>query len=109
MSYQSTYALSREEQIIQRLSVAAADVARDVFVEDAGTPQHDVRIAMVPYVGPRTQDFLRFAREVALILLLLNPALAVESTDEDYKTALASLWTVYAQILEAKGLIEVAA
>lgn len=107
MSYQSTYDMVREEQIVQRLTVAVAEVARDVFIEPIGTANHDVRIAMVPYAGPRTSDFRRFAEEIALILLFLNPTLTVASTDAQLKTAVTGLWTTYAQILIAKGLITV--
>ena len=108
MAYQDTYALAKEEQLLQRLSVASADVARDVFVEGAGVANHDVRVAMVPYAGPRTADWRRFAQEIALLLLFLNSTLDVDSTDTELKAAVAGLWTVYAQILIAKGLVEVA-
>lgn len=105
MAYADTYVLAKEEQIIQRLTVACAEVARDVFVEAGTVANHDVRLAMVSYAGPRGADFRRFAEEIALLLLFLNPTLAVSSTDAALKTAVAGLWTVYAQILTAKGLI----
>lgn len=106
--YAGTYVLAREEQILQRLTVACADVARDVFVEAAGVANHDVRLAMVPYAGPSTADFRRFAQELALILLFLNPTLGVASTDVQLKTAVAAIWTTYSQILIAKGTIKLA-
>ena len=105
MSYQSVYELAKEEQLLQRLAVASAEVARDVFVEPAGTANHDVRALLVPYAGPRTADWRRFAQEIALLLLFLNPTLAVDSTDAELKAAVAGLWTVYAQILVQKGTL----
>ena len=93
---------------ICEITVAVADVARDVFVADSGVADHAERVAMVPFAGPRTADWQRFSREIALLLLFLNPSVDVESTDAELKTAIAGLWTVYAQILVAKGLIEVA-
>jgi len=105
MSYQSVYELAKEEQLLQRLAVASAEVARDVFVEGAGVPNHDVRVLMVPYAGPRTADWRRFAQEIALLLLFLNPTLAVDSTDAELLAAVAGLWTVYAQILISKGTL----
>jgi len=105
MSYQSVYELAKEEQLLQRLAVASAEVARDVFVEGAGVANHDVRALLVPYAGPRTADWKRFATEIALLLLFLNPALTVDSTDAQLKTAVGNLWTVYAQILVEKGTL----
>ena len=107
MAYTDIWTLAKEEQLLQRLAVAVAETARDVFVEGAGVANHDIRTAMVPYAGPRTADWRRFAQEIALLLLFLNPTLSLESTDEQLQTAVAGLWTVYAQILIAKGLIEV--
>ena len=72
MSYQTVYELAKEEQLLQRLAVASAEVARDVFVEGAGVANHDVRALLVPYAGPRTADWRRFAQEIALLLLFLN-------------------------------------
>ena len=107
MSYQTVYELAKEEQLLQRLAVASAEVARDVFVEGAGVANHDVRALLVPYAGPRTADWRRFAQEIALLLLFLNPTLDVDSLDPELKAAVAGLWTVYAQILIEKGLITV--
>jgi hypothetical protein len=39
------------------LTVAVAAVAKDVFTEDAQTPAHDARLALVNYAGPRTAEF----------------------------------------------------
>lgn len=108
MSYQSTYDLVREEQIIQRLTVAVAEVARDVFIENPATANHDVRIALVNYASPRFRDFRSFAEEMTLLLLFLNPTLSVASTDAELKTAVTNLWTTYAMLLQSKGLITVA-
>lgn len=109
MAYVDTYRLMGEEQLLQRLTVACAEVARDVFVEAGTVANHAERLLMVPYAGPRSADFRRFAEEIALLLLFLNPTLGTASTDAQLKTAVANLWTVYAQILIAKGLIQVAA
>lgn len=109
MSYTEVYVATHEEQLLQRLTVAAAEMARDVFIEDASTPNHDARLAMVSYAGPRTAEFRRFAQEIALIVLVLNPTLGVDSADQDYYDAVSSIWTAYAQLLAAKGSITVAA
>ena len=105
MSYQSVYELAKEEQLLQRLAVASAEVARDVFVEGAGVANHDVRVAMVSYAGPSTSNWRRFAQEIALLLLFLNPTLTVDSLDSELLAAVAALWTVYAQILVEKGTL----
>ena len=107
MSYQSVYELAKEEQLLQRLAVASAEVARDVFVEGAGVANHDVRVLLVPYAGPRTADWRRFAQEIALLVLFLNPTLTVDSLDPELLAAVAGLWTVYAQILVLKGTLTV--
>jgi len=106
MAYIDVYTTAKEEQFLQRLSVAAAEAARDVFVDGTASA---IDKAMVPYAGPRTADWRRFAEEIALLLLFLNPALDGESSDANLLDAVAGLWSVYAQILVAKGLIEVAA
>lgn len=109
MAYVDVFQAMTEEQILQRLTIAVADVARDVYVEAPTEPSHDLRLALVAYAGQRTADFRRFAEEVALLILLLNPTLGVASSDGDIKTAVAALWTVYAGLLQAKGLIAVEA
>jgi hypothetical protein len=106
-SYTDTFRMAGETQFIQALTVACADVAKDVFVEAVGVADHATRLAMVPYAGPRTSDFLRFAQEISLLLLFLNPTLVATSTDAQIKTAVAGLWTTYAKILVAKKLITV--
>lgn len=106
MAYVEIYKMAGEEQLLQRLTVACAEVARDVFVEADTVADHATRLLMVPYAGPRTSDFRRFAEEISLLLLFLNPTLGAASTDVQLKTAVANLWTVYAQILIAKGLIQ---
>lgn len=105
MAYKDTYLAMSEEQIIRAITIAAADVARDVFVEAGATPNHDVRLALVSYAGPRTSDFQNFAKELALVLLVLNPTLGAASLDSAFKTAVAGVWTAYAQLLQARGLI----
>ena len=105
MGYIDIFRMAGETEMVQRLTVACAEVARDVFVEAVGVADHATRVAMVPYAGPRTSDFLRFAQELSLILLFLNPTLSPASTDVQLKTAVAGLWTTYAKILVAKGLI----
>lgn len=107
MSYLSTYVDTQEEQILRKITVAAADVARDVFAEAGNTASHAERIALVSHAGPRTQDFVSFAKEIVLVLLVLNTSLTAASTDPTYKTAVAAVWTAYAQLLIAKGTITV--
>lgn len=108
MSYQSVYELAQEEQLLQRLTVAVADVVDDVFVESAATPNHDVRLAMVSYAGPEFSAYKRFAREM-ILQLLQTTGITNDSTDAEIKTAVAALWTPYALLLEAGGKITVAA
>jgi len=107
MAYKDTYVAMQEEQIIRAITIAAADVARDVFVEAGNTANHDVRLALVAYAGPRTNDFQSFAKEIALILLVLTPSLTAASADSAFKAAVANIWTPYAQLLQARGLITV--
>lgn len=108
MAYEDIYRLQSEELVLRPLTVAVAAVAKDVFTEDAGVPAHDVRLALVNYAGPRTAEFRRFAQEIALIILVLNPTLNAGSTDEDYYDAVSGIWTAYAQLLVAKGALSVA-
>lgn len=108
MAYEDIYRLQSEELVLRPLTVAVASVAKDVFTEDAQTPAHDVRMALVNYAGPRTAEFRRFAQEIALIVLVLNPTLGVDSADQAYYDAVSGIWTAYAQLLAAKGSITVA-
>lgn len=105
MAYIDTYRLMRDEQLIERLTVAVADVARDVYGEATNTPSYEIRRSLIAYAGPQTSDFRRFAQEIALVLCVVNSSLTVASTDATIKTAIANLWTTYARILQRKGTI----
>lgn len=109
MPYLNTYHLANDPQLWQRMIPAVAEVAVAVYNEAGTTPQHATRLAMVAYAGPRTSDFLNFAKELALLLCVLNPTLTAASTDAQIKTAIENIWTAYALVLAAKGLITVAA
>ena len=108
MTYAEIFTTATEEQLLQPLAVAIAAVAKDVFLEGIGVPNHDVRLAMVSYAGPSTRDWYNFAQQIALLLLFLNPTITASSTDEQLKTAVEGIWTVYARILVQKGVIAVA-
>lgn len=109
MAYVDTYQLAGEEQLIQRLAVSAAKTAWYISSEDPNTPSHDLRMALVAYAGPRNVDYRSFAQECTVYLLAQNASIGLSSTDADLDTALAGIWNGYAAVLEAKGLIEVAA
>lgn len=109
MAYLDTYMLARDPQLTQRLVAAVAQQCTNVWVEAPTTPNHDVRVALVAYAGPRLVDFERFAEEVALLLCVLNPTLGIATPDAELVTALEAVWTAYALIMQAKGLISVAA
>lgn len=109
MAYLDTYTLAHDPQLTQRLVPSVAQQCTNVWVENPVTANHAVRVALVAYAGPRLADFERFAQDVALLLCVLNPALGVQSTDAQLVTALESVWTAYALIMQAKGLITVAA
>ena len=108
MAYKDTHALMVDEQLLERLTVACADVARDVFAETVNVPSasvYNIRRAMIAYAGPSSQDFRRFAREIALVVLVVG-GVTLASNDAALKTAVANLWTTYARILERKGVIK---
>jgi len=109
MSYLESYTLARDPQLWQRLVGAVAQVCADVYTENITTPEHDVRIALVNYAGPRLADFERFAQEVAMLLCILNPTISTATTDANLVTALKGIWTAYGLIMQAKGLISVVA
>lgn len=108
MAYKDLYHLAHDPQLTQRLVPAVAQVCTNVFTEAVGTANHANRVALVNYAGPRLEDFSRFAQEIALLLLVLNPTLGVASTDADLVTALTGVWNAYANIMVAKGLVTVA-
>lgn len=108
MSYQGIYTLARDPQLTQRLVGAVAQVCTNVYTENPATADHAVRVALVNYAGPRLADFERFAGEVALLLCVLNPSITVSTPDADLVTLLTGIWTAYALIMQAKGLITVA-
>lgn len=109
MAYVDTIRLSREEQLIERLTVAVAKTAWYIASEDAGTANHDLRMALVAYAGPTNADYRRFAEQCTVYLLAQNAGITVNSSDADLDTALAGIWTGYAAVLEAKGTITGAA
>ena len=107
MAYIDTYTLARDPQLTQRLVVAVAQQCTNVWTENPQTANHDVRLALVAYAGPRLGDFERFAQEVALLLCVLNPTISIETPDAQLVTMLEGIWTAYALIMQAKGLITV--
>jgi len=107
MAYTDTYLLSTEEQLIQRLAVSVAKTSWYISSEDPNTANHDRRMALVAYAGPRNADYLRFARECTIYLLTQNESVDIDSTDAELDTALAGIWNGYAAVLEAKGSITV--
>ena len=109
MSYLTIYHLSKDPQLLEKLSPAVAQVCTNVYTEPVGTANHALRVALVNYASPRRSDFTRFAEEIAMLLCVLNPALDVTSTDAELVTAVTAIWNAYAAILQAKGLIAVVA
>ncbi len=107
MSYKKTYDLARDSQITERLAVAIADVADDVYAESAGVAEHALRMALVAYAGPIASAYKAFAKEMALQLLTTNGTLSLTSTDAELKTAVSNMWTAYAKLMEARGVFTV--
>lgn len=105
MAYLDIYRLARDPQLTQRLIPAVAQQCITVWSEGAGVANHDVRLKLVAYAGPRAADFERFAGEIALLLCVLNPSLSVATADAALVQALESVWTAYALILQSKGLL----
>lgn len=108
-NYVTTYQYAVDEQSLQRLVIATAKIASDIFTENPATASHAERMALVNYAAPRLTDLRSFAQEVAPVLFTLNAALAPNSADQDFYNALSSVWTAYAKILVAKGVISVTA
>ena len=107
MAYVAPIRLSREEQLIERLTVAVAKTAWYIASEDAGTANHDLRMALVAYAGPTNADYRRFAESCTVYLLAQNAGITINSSDADLDTALAGIWNGYAAVLQAKGTITV--
>lgn len=108
MSYISNYALARDEQLLRQLTGALPDVADDIFAEDEGVVDHGLRMALVAHAGPPFSAYRIFAQEMSL-QLITTMSVDLASTDAQMKTAVADIWTAYAKMMEARGVIEVTA
>lgn len=108
-SYADTYVLSKEEQLVQRLTVAVAKTAWYIAAESEQAENHALRMALVAYAGPTNADYRRFAEQCTIYLLAQNAGITINSSDADLDTALAGIWTGYASVLAAKGTITVEA
>lgn len=109
MAYLDTIRLSREEQLVERLTVAVAKTAWYIAAESEQAENHALRMALVAYAGPTNADYRRFAEQCTIYLLAQNAGITINSSDADLDTALAGIWTGYASVLAAKGTITVAA
>ena len=107
LTFSQRYAMAMDRNALERLSVAVANVARDVYIEDVATPDHALRMALVSHAGPEFAQFTDFAQDMSLLLFSLNPNMDRDSTDEDYITAVGGLWTPYASLLKERGTISV--
>jgi len=107
MAYLDIIRLSREEQLVERLTVAVAKTAWYIAAEDEQAADHALRMALVAYAGPTNADYRRFAEQCTVYLLAQNAGITVNSSDADLDTALAGIWTGYAEMLLAKGTITV--
>lgn len=106
--YLTTYILTQDEQVLRKIAMAAAKTAWYISAESEQADNHALRMALVNQAGPRLSDYMAFARELSVYLLTQNPALNAASADADYDTALASIWTLYAAALVARGALTVA-
>lgn len=109
MTYLQGYLLAQDPQLWQRLVGAVVKVCVDFYMENPATGGHALNVALVNYAGPRLADFERFAKEIALLLVILNPTISTATADADLVTMLKGVWPAYAAIMQAKGLIAVAA
>jgi len=107
-SYTEIFTLALDPDFTKRLAVAVADVGDEVYGEGSGVPNHDLRMAMLAYAGPTLSAYRAFAQDLALALLTLNQDMNESVTDAQLKSAVEQIWTPYALLLEARGLIEVA-
>ena len=108
MTYLQSYLLAQDPQLWQRLVGATVKVCVNFYTENPATAGHDLNVALVNYAGPRLADFERFAKEIALLLVILNPTISTTTADADLVTMLKGIWPAYAAIMQAKGLITVA-
>ena len=106
--YKVTFTRCTDPQLWQRVAPALAEVGAAVMAEPVNTPEHAARLALAVFAGPRTDDYVRCAKEMQLFLLTVNPDLLLTSTDPVLKAAVEAAWTPYAKALVAKGLITVA-
>jgi len=105
-SFETIYVNAVTEENVNRLAIAIANVVRSVFLEGAGVAEHDLRIQLVNYAGPRTADYERFANEIAITVMANpSPVIDADATDAQYEAVVASLWTSLAKLYEAKGII----
>lgn len=107
MAYIDLYGTAREEEFLQKLTVAITDKVRDQYVLGSGIDMTDAGDVLAVYAGPRSQDFRRFAEEFAAIVLIVDQALTGTSTDAEFDTAVNTAWLPYAELAENKGLITV--
>ena len=106
MAYIDLYGTAREEEFLQKLTVAVTDKVRDLYVA-GGIQMTDPGDVLAVAAGPRNDDFRRFAEEMALTVLIVDSALTGTSTDAEFDTAVNTAWLPYAELAENKGLITV--
>ena len=107
MAYQDLYAQAREEQFLQKLTVAVVGKVRDQYVAGPGIDMASVADVLAVYAGPRSSDFRRFAEEIAAVVLVVDDSLTSDSADAEFDTAVDAVWGPYGALAAAKGLITV--
>lgn len=98
-SYEEIYNMSQEEGFRQRVTSAVADVANDVRLEDAGTPNHAERLVWASAAMRNPNDMVY---DVIYGVLIANKAYSQEqilnSTDVQIAESVAALVNLFAGV-----------
>lgn len=98
-TYQDRAALMRDDAFLGRVTIAATIGAFAVITEDAGTPDHAIRVKLAGYVLREPEVV---ARRLMVVLSALAPAtvtagvVSVPLTDAQLQGVIAQRWTVIA-------------
>jgi len=106
MSYKNDYLFAKDGALLQPLTACLADVVDDVYVEGDGVANHAERLALAVYAGPTMTAYKRFAKEMAL-QLVVTMGIDANTNDAALKTAVMNIWTPYAHLMQERGVISV--
>ena len=95
MAYLTQYATANDSDFLKRVTMAMLDYAHDVVTENSGTVGHAQRVVLATNVllnpGSRAGAFSE-------AICAFATTLSSDSTDQNIKDAIASIWNGFAGI-----------